>query len=93
MTTPNSADQVTLRFRKRPVEIYAVHVVPENDDAILAFMGATMCPFEITGPYEMVIHTLEGDMHLSQGDWLIQGVKGEFYPCKPDIFEVTRGEA
>lgn len=37
----------------------------------------------------MVIWTLEGDMTASAGDWIIKGVKGEFYPCKPDIFEMT----
>jgi hypothetical protein len=33
--------------------------------------------------------TLEGDMRVSVGDWVIRGVQGEFYPCKPDIFEAT----
>jgi len=37
----------------------------------------------------MVIATLEGDMHVSRGDWVIRGVQGEFYPCKPDIFDAT----
>ena len=36
-----------------------------------------------------VISTLEGDMEVSPGDWIIKGVVGEFYPCKPDIFEKT----
>lgn len=35
------------------------------------------------------IDTLEGTIHASPGDWIIKGVKGEFYPCKPDIFEAT----
>lgn len=35
------------------------------------------------------VGTLEGDMHASEGDWLIQGVKGELYACKPDIFDAT----
>jgi hypothetical protein len=35
------------------------------------------------------IHTLEGPLHVSDGDMIIKGVKGEFYPCKPDIFEAT----
>ncbi len=39
-------------------------------------------------PY-MRIKTLEGVMSASAGDWIIRGVQGEFYPCKPDIFEVT----
>lgn len=38
---------------------------------------------------ELIIRTLEGDMRASYGDWIIRGVKGEFYPCKPDIFEAT----
>src|SRR5438105_4286987 len=37
----------------------------------------------------LVIHTLEGDMTAQEGDWIIKGVKGEFYPCKPDIFAAT----
>jgi len=40
----------------------------------------------------MVINTLEGEMKVGLGDWVIQGVKGEFYPCKPDIFEATYSE-
>lgn len=38
---------------------------------------------------ELIIHTLEGDMKASPGDWIITGVNGEQYPCKPDIFEKT----
>ncbi len=38
---------------------------------------------------EMVIHTLEGDHHAAVGDWIITGVHGEQYPCKPDIFAKT----
>ena len=39
--------------------------------------------------YQPVIRTLEGDMLVSHGDYIIKGVQGEFYPCKPDIFEAT----
>lgn len=38
---------------------------------------------------ETYIKTLEGDHHVSENDWIIRGVKGELYPCKPDIFEAT----
>jgi hypothetical protein len=38
---------------------------------------------------DVLVHTLEGEMQVSPGDWIIKGVKGEFYPCKPDIFEQT----
>lgn len=41
------------------------------------------------GPAYLVITTLEGEMKADVGDWIIKGVKGEFYPCKPDIFEMT----
>lgn len=40
-------------------------------------------------PHSLVIHTLEGAMTASPGDWIIRGVQGEFYPCKPDIFAAT----
>jgi hypothetical protein len=38
---------------------------------------------------EIDIETLEGTMHANKGDWIIKGVKGEIYPCKPDIFNMT----
>lgn len=38
---------------------------------------------------EMIIQTLEGPLHASPGDWIIRGVRGELYPCKPDVFERT----
>ena len=41
---------------------------------------------------KMVCHTLEGDMVADKGDWIIKGVKGEIYPCKPDIFDLTYEE-
>jgi hypothetical protein len=41
------------------------------------------------GPAFMLIETLEGVMRAEVGDWIIRGVKGEFYPCKPDIFAAT----
>lgn len=49
-------------------------------------------PVEITAFREVIgstISTLEGDMHAAPGDWIIRGLNGELYPCKPDIFEKT----
>ena len=40
----------------------------------------------------LVIHTLEGEMKASLGDWIIKGINGEYYPCKPDIFDKTYEE-
>lgn len=72
------------RFRKKPVEIDAVQFIGNNEE-ILAF-----CPdafFTFSG--ELVIKTLEGRHEASFKDWIIKGVKGEFYPCKPDVFALT----
>lgn len=41
------------------------------------------------GPFGIAVRTLEGTMVADPGDWIIRGVQGEFYPCKPDIFEAT----
>ena len=43
----------------------------------------------MSGTSHLAIRTLEGDMKFTHGDWIIRGVKGEYYPCKPDIFEQT----
>lgn len=77
------------QFRKKPVVIEAVQVGPD----ILAppwFSEAVErgdIYFEVRGP--TYINTLEGVMRAEHGDWIIRGVKGELYPCKPDIFEAT----
>lgn len=41
------------------------------------------------GAHDVMVHTLEGPLNMSPGDWVIKGVKGEFYPCKPDVFSQT----
>lgn len=43
----------------------------------------------VHNPGGIFIRTLEGEMHVSAGDWIIRGIQGEFYPCKPDIFAAT----
>ena len=62
----------------------------ENKDRVYNFVTCATSPqFDEDENPTLVIHTLEGDMTTTQGDWIIKGVKGEFYPCKPDIFEQT----
>lgn len=86
-----------MRFRKKPVEIDAVQFTGENADEILRFVNdqepanvrATTTNEESDGTCEIYIETLEGNMLASAGDWIIKGVKGEFYPCREDIFEAT----
>lgn len=92
-----------MKFRKKPVEIEAMQFkgVPNPlgetgaadmnylgrfDDWIEKARGATACKYRGGSFY---IQTLEGEMEASPGDWIIRGVKGELYPCKPDIFEAT----
>jgi len=78
-----------MKYRKKPVEIEAVQIAGDNDDELLAFINEHVVPFEIIADHTILIHTLEGDMRADPGDWIIKGIKGEFYPCKPDIFEAT----
>lgn len=77
------------KFRKLPVVIEAVQNTSSLAPADLyAFLGG----FEgvsVIDPRCLLIKTLEGDMRANEGDWIIKGVKGEFYPCKPDIFAAT----
>jgi hypothetical protein len=82
-----------MKFRKRPIVIDAIQYVPPlNCFDVWKFLGwewpedhqpdcdnATPC----------YIHTLEGLMEASPGDWIVKGVEGEFYPVKPDVFAAT----
>lgn len=74
-----------MKYRKKPVVIEAVQLTINNIDEVLSFCDKVKS-HPLTG---VVIETLEGDMTASLGDYIIKGVKGEFYPCKPDIFELT----
>lgn len=73
------------RFRKKPVEIEAVQWTGDNTNEVASFTGGISRP----GGAGLIIPTLEGDHTASKGDWIIRGVKGEYYPCKPDIFAAT----
>ncbi len=78
------------KFRKKPVVIDAVQL-PFLDADSSAFSGDPNIIFKREGGHivEAIISTLEGTMTASLGDWIIRGVKGELYPCKPDIFAAT----
>jgi hypothetical protein len=85
---------VTL-YRKKPVEVEAMQFTEDAAARLVDWSGATPFPAGIdwaTGESVegyLVIQTLEGPIRASLGDWIIRGIKGEFYPCKPDIFEAT----
>ena len=75
------------KFQKRPVQIRAVQYVGADGDNEAA-NKLCRCHFD-PASNQPHLHTLEGVMWVSPGDWIITGVKGERYPCKPDIFELT----
>lgn len=79
-------------FRKRPVEILAVQLTQENAAEVAGWIGDPALKLTQEFDTGLCIETLEGVMCANWGDWIIKGVKGEFYPCKPDIFAQTYTE-
>lgn len=85
------------QFRKKPVVIDAVQFdgSPESRHEVLNFTGfsaknaRTIYWHEEDQGGQIVIRTLEGDLIALPGDWIIRGIQGEVYPCKPDIFAAT----
>lgn len=79
-----------MRFRKKPVEIEAHAFVRDADPHWLAeWCGGEYVDNPNGFQRTILIETLEGTMIATEGDWIIRGVQGEFYPCKPDIFLET----
>lgn len=73
-------------YTKKPVTIQAIQYTGDNWGDIIERFPDIIYAYQKTN---LLIKTLEGDMEVSVGDYVIQGVKGEYYPCKPDIFEMT----
>ena len=89
-----------MKFRKKPVVIEAIQLRWDTWNEMCDFVGMGKLsdgkPEGISLPNNIIglsIPTLEGVMTASEGDWIIKGVNGEFYPCKPDIFEKTYEKA
>lgn len=78
-------------YRKKPVVIEAMEYTgaPSSEHDIGKFVGADLEMRSVRGVLCPVIPTLEGEHIASPGDYIIRGVKGECYPCKPDIFATT----
>jgi len=77
------------KYRKKPIIVDAVQWRGDNYAEVCAITGFPASGI-VDGPLDL--ETLEGTMRAEIGDWIIVGVKGEVYPCKPDIFEVTYEE-
>lgn len=90
------------KYRKKPVVVEAIQWTGSNLEEIRNFVGSNLIEeyvefFDIKRTLnkmlvDIAIDTLEGTMRVDYGDYIIKGVQGEFYPCKPDIFEQTYEE-
>jgi hypothetical protein len=98
MFVKNLRRGIKMKFRKKPVVIEAVQFngwiegtgnlnLTERPDWLINEFGKRIIFFN--APDSLAIKTLEGEMLASKGDWIIKGINGELYPCKPDIFEKT----
>jgi len=81
-----------MKYKKKPIVIEAMQLPPSDVDAseeLVNFLHTMTHEWSSERDGSLVIHTLEGDMTADPGDWIIKGIQGEFYPCKPDIFAET----
>ena len=83
-----------MKYRKKPVVIDAMQLTKRTAYDVIDFVGMENLDGYNTGetngdPCCVYIKTLEGRMRGNEYDYIIRGIKGEFYPCKPDIFEAT----
>ena len=81
------------KYVKKPVVVEAIEWTGKNIKDIYSFVGVENFSFNAKAVDQEIgdlhIKTLEGHMYASEGDFIIKGIKGEFYPCKPDIFHST----
>ena len=76
-----------MKFIKKPIPVEAVQWTGGNAEEIINFMGDNPPVFDFWN--SIIIQTLEGEMKAPIGSWVIRGPKGEYYPCRRDIFEET----
>jgi len=77
-------------YRKKPVVIEAVQITERNTSVVASWCHGRVRGTKLPASERTVqIDTLEGEMSGRIGDWIIKGVQGEFYPCKPEIFAAT----
>ena len=84
-------NKVVKDYMKKQVMIQAMVWNGSNVEELDSFMESDGYHFD-DGDFDLYIETLEGDHKATKGDYIIKGVKGEFYPCKPDIFEMSYEE-
>ncbi len=77
------------KYRKKPVVVDAIQWTGKNTSAVQQFCPVAIKIYDGRKIAYLLIPTLEGGHQAKKKDWIIKGVKDEFYPCKPDIFEQT----
>ena len=77
------------QFIKKPIVVEAIQWTGKNEHEVMKFVGSHCCLVDKSNGKALIINTLEGDHYASVNDWIVKGVKGEFYPVKPDIMEQT----
>lgn len=77
------------KYRKKPVVVEAMEFTEQDKDIVFNWITCSKSPEWIDDKPALSILTLEGKMTAELGDYIIKGVNGEFYPCKPDIFHKT----
>lgn len=84
------------KFRKKPIVVEAVKFTRKKQQEIIDFTNGKLkdirMPRCIDGVMTATVETLEGEYEVTENDYIIKGVQGEFYPCKPDIFHETYEE-
>jgi hypothetical protein len=83
-------------YKKKPIVIQAVQFTEKNISDVLMFTGPSNVYLTMDPENKKVncymVKTLEGPLKISEHDYVIKGIQGEFYPCKPDIFKATYEE-
>jgi len=77
------------KYKKKPLVIEALKITQRFYDSCIRYQLSSIDGVFKQGDNYFIVRTLEGDMKADVGDYIIRGIKGELYPCKPDIFKKT----
>ena len=90
--TMKNMNVITKQYTKKPVAIEAIQLTDKNHPEIIQWLSSYNVESYTLNSSEFYVKTLEGDMKANIGDYIIKGVKNEFYPCREDIFKMTYDE-
>lgn len=91
--TTEKRKTMNLNYRKKPIVVHAWQFTRANyEKGVPALFCVSEVELWIRHGGSIIggcVHTLEGEMKISENDWIIHGVRGEYYPCKPDVFAAS----